>query len=99
MQEGTRVETDRNFDIAGPGGRIVDSSEVPSVCVFINDAVSVHGGYSEEELGRFERGEADIPLTPGFSYNAFVRNSTSKVFIMAARDIAPDEEIFYSYGR
>lgn len=78
---------------------IVGVPEVPSVCTIINDCVSFHKHYSDEDLDRFERKVADMPLLAGQTYNAMSMRFGTKVFIISIRAIAKDEEIFYSYGR
>jgi hypothetical protein len=99
----TIIQTDKNFDIAGPDGRLITSivgvPEVESVCTFINDCVSIHNQYSDVELISFELKQRDIPLLPGYAHNSLPSRHGAKLFVMASRAIAQDEEIFFAYGR
>ena len=102
LNRNAMMATDQYISLSVPDkGRItiLGVPEVESVCTFINDCVFFHRMYGEDELDRIERGEADVPLLPGFSHNARTLQFGAKMFVVSSRDIAKDEEIFYSYGR
>lgn len=90
------------FNITTPNGRImklISADDEYSVCTDINDCALIHGGYTEDDITSLARKEAVLPTIPGYSYNAVIQHEGTKVFIMALRKIAKDEEIFFAHGR
>ena len=96
------IVSDHAFGIKMHSGRhmgITASHGVDSVCMFINDCVDIHHGYTTEDLVKIQRHEQELPLLPGRAYNAEAHWDGSKVFVVTVRDISKDEEIFFAYGR
>lgn len=94
-------QSNKVFEVAGLDGlgyKIIGTN----ICAYINDCAMVTYKYSREDLDAiFSQPNYDtIPTYPNTSYNArYDQFSKGKIFIVSNRDIAQDEEIFYSYGK
>ena len=101
IPENISFRTDKAFEVTGLDGlgyKIIGTN----VCAYINDCAMIMRNYSREELDAiFSHPDYDsIPTYPGTDYNArYDKSSPGKVFIVAKRDIAQGEEIFFSYGK
>jgi len=69
-----------------------------SLAMYINDCVSLHDNYTENDIDNILSGEMELPLLHGCSYNAVPQREGSKVFAVATVDIKRGEEIFFSYS-